>query len=202
LEIGSGIGDLGHLFVSGGAFYTGIEPYGFFYEAMSSHYGDLKDRVFNCQLGAAALKKDYFDFIVLVDTLEHVPDPLGLLEEVKEHLKKNGKIYVEVPNERWYFAKNWARKLFRLPCDCLTNPDHVNYFTNRSLRNLMNRLFLDSRFSYVPIYSDCERMRLVLNDRYPAAWLISSFFKLTKLDVLFRLGNIVCVAGPSSIEKK
>lgn len=68
------------------------------------------------------------DIIVLRSFLEHEINPVGLLKNAFNKLKKNGVILIKVPNfnsfNRIYRKEKWCG--FR-------HPDHVNYFTPKTL---------------------------------------------------------------------
>ncbi|MCU1356862.1 MAG: methyltransferase [Acidimicrobiales bacterium] len=44
------------------------------------------------------LPKEHFDLITCFQTMEHIPDPRNFLQQVREYLKPDGWLYVEVPN--------------------------------------------------------------------------------------------------------
>lgn len=46
-------------------------------------------------------KDSVFDSIICSHVLEHLTDPLGLLQELRNLLSRNGLVYAEVPNEIW-----------------------------------------------------------------------------------------------------
>jgi SAM-dependent methyltransferase len=76
------------------------------------------------------LGKDYndiaadqkFDLILLLHTLEHVVNPVQLLEKLRSFLKPGGCIYVEVPLGAWLEWNNLREPL-----------THVNFFSEQSL---------------------------------------------------------------------
>ncbi|RMF35851.1 MAG: class I SAM-dependent methyltransferase [Alphaproteobacteria bacterium] len=76
----------------------------------------------------------HFDGIVMRSYLEHEPQALPVLEGAHRVLKPGGAIYVKVPNfgsvNRRLIGRNWCG--FR-------HPDHVNYFTLDSLREIARR---------------------------------------------------------------
>ncbi len=47
------------------------------------------------------LQPETFDAIIILYVLEHVPDPIAVLKKCHTLLKKNGKIFVAVPNYRY-----------------------------------------------------------------------------------------------------
>jgi len=82
--------------------------------------------------GAEAIwgfEPELFDGIVMRSYLEHEEAPLKVLRGAHRALKPTGAVYVKVPNygsvNRMATGKNWCG--IRLP-------DHVNYFTPKSLR--------------------------------------------------------------------
>lgn len=67
-----------------------------------------------------------FDLISMIHVLEHIPDPVPLLLEIKSKLNDGGRLVIEVP-------------------DCISNPfdllvaDHSTHFTLNTLRALVQR---------------------------------------------------------------
>lgn len=47
-----------------------------------------------------------FDLVALLDTIEHIPDELGVLREVQRVLKPGGKIIITVPAYMWLWSYN------------------------------------------------------------------------------------------------
>ena len=68
---------------------------------------------------------DKYDLILIVQVLEHIVNPRKLLINLKKNLKKNGLIYLEVPN------------VFRFPMSDLA---HINDFNMISLKKCIDLL--------------------------------------------------------------
>ena len=90
--------------------------------------GDIFDSI-------ATLKNNLekFDVIILDNVLEHVIDPLGLIETTYEMLNDGGVLVVEVPNDfsdlqNALFEKNMIKEKYWVAI-----PDHLNYFSKESL---------------------------------------------------------------------
>lgn len=68
-----------------------------------------------------------FDAVVLLNVLEHVPDPALTLDRVRSLLGAGGVCFVRVPNDfnRLQLA---AREKLGLPSWWIAAPDHVSYF--------------------------------------------------------------------------
>jgi len=78
--------------------------------------------------GLAEYSADFFDLIVMSSFLEHEINPLPVLRRCYERLRPGGNVVVKVPNyaclNRVIRGRRWCG--FRWP-------DHVNYFTPRTL---------------------------------------------------------------------
>jgi len=77
-----------------------------------------------------------FDFINLSYVLEHVRDPLGLIDKIKKIMKKETLFRIQVPND----FSDFQDMLLKKKCTEETwfaPPDHLNYFTFATLRNLL-----------------------------------------------------------------
>lgn len=82
----------------------------------------------------------HFDGVVMFSYLEHETDVTGVLRGACQVLKPGGGVFVRVPNygslNRRVIGPRWCG--FRYP-------DHVNYFTLNSLRDVAERAGLDFR---------------------------------------------------------
>lgn len=82
----------------------------------------------------------YFNGVVLRSYLEHETQPRDVLQEVRRALRPDGKVFVRVPNygsvNRRVMGARWCG--FRYP-------DHVNYFTAASLRQMAAKCGLRMR---------------------------------------------------------
>ena len=67
-----------------------------------------------------------FDLITLIHSLEHFPDPLVMLRELREKIASGGRLFVQVNNAE------------RTPFD-LVVADHLCHFTPRSLAHIVAR---------------------------------------------------------------
>ena len=85
-------------------------------------------RVFVGELAEAAYPDAWFDCVTLWHVLEHVPDPVALLREIRRVMKPDGVVYVEVPN-----AGGWSAGVFGRHWLGLDVPKHLVHFTPVSL---------------------------------------------------------------------
>ncbi|MDA0167193.1 class I SAM-dependent methyltransferase [Solirubrobacter ginsenosidimutans] len=85
-----------------------------------------------------------FDLIWCSEVLEHVPDALGLLQEARRVLKRDGRILLTVPYHGRFQAAAIALTRFDAHFDPLGQ--HVRFFTRRSLATILEHAgFEDAR---------------------------------------------------------
>ena len=106
--------------------------------------------------------KRFFDAVILLNILEHVPNPAQLVELARTVLKPGGIILVRVPND---FSKiqTIAREKLSKEEWWVVPPDHINYFNFESLHNLLEEL------GFEVIYSQGDfpmEMFLLMGDDY------------------------------------
>ena len=85
------------------------------------------------------------DVIVLLDVIEHLPDPQEILELCRRYLNRDGIIVITTGD----FASVYARlagRHWRL----MTPPQHLWYFTPESMARLARALGLGLRRAIIP----------------------------------------------------
>jgi SAM-dependent methyltransferase len=92
---------------------------------LTVHQGSLVD---------AELPSEHFDVVRIWQTLEHVPDPAGVLREIARILKPGGQLLVGVPNAGGWLARAWGPLWFDLDV-----PRHLWHFTAPELRALVEQ---------------------------------------------------------------
>ncbi|MFA6217124.1 MAG: methyltransferase domain-containing protein [Candidatus Omnitrophota bacterium] len=125
LEIGCATG-----FLLDEARKTGWEIYGVELSSWAVHYAqtNLKiETIFEGSLHEKHYANNFFDVVIIKDTLEHIPDPKGLLIETRRILKTNGIICINTPDiasflSRILKARWWGVK-----------QHHIFYFTQKTL---------------------------------------------------------------------
>ena len=81
-----------------------------------------------------------YDIITLFHVLEHLPDPIAILNKLKRHLSKDGKIIIEVPNAddallSLYKSEEFANFTYWV---C-----HLYLYTNKTIVDLINKCDMD-----------------------------------------------------------
>ncbi len=82
------------------------------------------------------IKDKTFDIIVLFHVLEHLPNPIQFLKELKSFLKPSGKIFIEVPHIEDPLISLYDIEDFK---DFYFCSAHLHYFSMQSLRNCVEK---------------------------------------------------------------
>ncbi len=88
--------------------------------------------IFIGTLHEAKFPDDYFDVVHFSHVIEHVPDPKGMLNEVKRIVKSTGHVVITTPNVNGMQAR-FARTGWRSAI-----PDHIYLFSKKTLRRLLD----------------------------------------------------------------
>ncbi|MBF0354219.1 MAG: class I SAM-dependent methyltransferase [Alphaproteobacteria bacterium] len=107
--------------------------------------------------GLRRFEENFFEAVAMRSYLEHEENPLGVMKEVFRVLKPGGIAVVKVPNfgslNRRVMGKKWCG--FRYP-------DHLNYYTRSSLRQLAQKAGLDIRFDFLGSLPTSDNMWAIL----------------------------------------
>jgi len=87
--------------------------------------------------------RDSFDGVFLIAVMEHLLDPKKAIEKIKKYINKNGKIFICVPD----YSK---MDINLTPQPNNFNQEHINYFSRKSLNNLLNLYGFKETYS-IPI---------------------------------------------------
>jgi len=125
-----------------------------------------------------------WDVINIAYILEHIPNPLEFLKRLKCHLKKQGIIIVEVPNDFSPFQLAYIKK-YKIAPYWIALPDHVNYFSKEELNNLMVQA------GWKVIHAETSfpmEMFLLMNDNYLQDRALGkrSFTKVVEMESILR----------------
>lgn len=105
--------------------------------------------VLNTYYEGGKLSSHAFDVITLLHVLEHLPEPMQLLQSLVEHnLKKEGVLVIEVPNaqslQAWIAGKDWMH---------WDIPKHLSHWNEKSLEKaLLNIGFYKKKTQYYSVH--------------------------------------------------
>lgn len=77
-------------------------------------------------------KEGYFDFIVMIETIEHLIKPIETLRSIYKMLKFNGKLFITTPNHRGLNSL-----LYREKWREAKKPTHLYLFSPKSLEKML-----------------------------------------------------------------
>ncbi len=142
LEVGSGGGELLDSFAAQGWTAKGLEPAAQAAENCRARGLDVQALTLEQYLTQISPNDVDIDVVVLRLVLEHVRNPIELLQNCHQALRTGGLLIVEVPNDFNGFQKAAQAKL-DLDQWWVASPDHVNYFDFDSLSNILERISFD-----------------------------------------------------------
>lgn len=138
IDIGAGRGSLVRDVGSPSRMVVGIEPDASLSNQAAITIGSTPN-AFLCRADGLTLPfvTGAFDAALMIEVLEHIPDPGGVLDEVRRVLRPGGRLCVAVPT--WYTE----RILNRLHPRYSQNAAHVNVFRPEELREALARRGLE-----------------------------------------------------------
>lgn len=130
-----------------------------------------------------------YDVITLFHVLEHLPNPLPLLEDLcQENLKKNGILVIEVPNlGSWQYGlagKSWMH---------LDIPKHLSHWREKQVLNQVENLgFMHLKTQYFSIHLGVLGMlRALMGKTGYTGNIILELKNKKKLSILLRIALIL-----------
>ena len=116
-------------------------------------YGNLEKKL--------ELEDSSFDWVICIDVLEHLIDPLGLLLEIRRVLNKKGRVIINVPNHlnltgriKLFLGSDLDVHSFFPGYNEWDNP-HIRFFTYNGIKNLLSEagynILEDFSFEYPQI---------------------------------------------------
>ncbi|MDX2254016.1 MAG: class I SAM-dependent methyltransferase [Pseudanabaenaceae cyanobacterium bins.39] len=127
LDIGCGLGSLLQQAIADQWQVQGTEisP-----EAVLQANIDIRDRILVGDILSLDLPEQYFDLITIYHVIEHLIDPMAVLNKIQKLLKPDGILFIETPNLDSLGAKirgkNWSN---------IIPPEHINYYNPKSIAN-------------------------------------------------------------------
>lgn len=141
LDIGAGTGDFVAFMAECGYRAEGIEPA----TEPSESAREIGLAIHTADLASwAGDQNNYerYDAVVMVNVLEHVPDPESVVEQSMKLLRPGGVLVIRVPNDFTEIQKATQEKLNK-DVWWVFAPDHINYFSVESLRRFLGAFNLD-----------------------------------------------------------
>ena len=108
------------------------------------------------------LSPDYFDLITAFQVLEHIDDPIQLLTTLRQYLKPDGYLYLEVPNINdalisVYNTEPYGDFWYREP--------HIFYYSPKTLLMLLERSGFEGDISTIQRYNFINQLNWILTGK-------------------------------------
>lgn len=115
-------------------------------------------------------EKDFFDYIILGDVLEHLNNPWDVLNDLKTYLKRDGYVIASIPNIMHISVmKDLAVGKFSYQEAGILDRTHLRFFTLSEIEKLFNNNSYDINnisFNTIPISRDHEEFINVMCSLY------------------------------------
>ena len=89
---------------------------------------NFKNNIYIGDIEEKKTKKKY-DIIFLLHTLEHILNPLKAIKNIESLLKKNGRVFIEIPNFDYFIRKRPHYAVFH---------QHLNMYNIKNFKNLLS----------------------------------------------------------------
>lgn len=164
LDIGCFTGDfLDH------AAKAGMETWGLELQPEAARIASEKHdgRVLNIFMeDADAFESESFDCVAALGLIEHLADPMVLINLVNRVLKPGGLLFIQTPNTGSVIAKMMGRYWF-----CYAPVEHIHYFSKRNLFRLLEKwniqpFWAKSHWKFLEVGFVIHQMQFWGNDIY------------------------------------
>jgi len=183
LEIGCGDGLKLKIYQKYGVKTTGIEPYGSELSKEEEKLGIRREFIKNVNF-----PENYFDYIVLKEVLEHIPNQKQVLKKCYKWLKPNGKLIITIPNTQGFWCKVFREDWFGY--DITRHPYHYN---SKNIAYFLKKMGF--KINKIRTYDPPYMLAGSLKYKYNSEMWLSPFFK-----ILFTpLGLIVTYLNKGSL---
>ena len=178
---------------------VGIEPSPALSEMARKYF---KLNIKTCYLNEAGFQNESFDIVTMTDVFEHIAEPKKMLGDIKKVLKKDGILFIKVPNGRYNLLKlGLAKMTGRLKdYDIFDSYEHLMHFSHDTLKKMLEESGFKIRKIYIgrPIQLPIWHKHVGHYYQYPSPWFLdwknytlrSLFYWISKAERLLRLGNI------------
>lgn len=195
----------------------GIEPSPTLSEMARKYFGL---NVKTSYLENAGFEENFFDIVTMTDVFEHIPDPKTMLKNVRRVLKKNGILFIKVPNGNYSLLKLWIAKLMNknIENDIFDAYEHVVHYTHKSLKGMLENCNFKVKKILIgqPIQLPVWHKYVGHFYLYPSPWLLDAknhitreiFYYLSQIERSLKFGNIgylapniIVIAEPADTDK-
>lgn len=104
----------------------------------------------NADATALTFKTNSFDYAIAAEILEHLPDPVWAIREIRRVVKPGGYFIVSVPHEPFFHWGNLVRGKYWERGG--RTPDHVNFWSRAEFKRFLNRFVTIQEEHWVSVF--------------------------------------------------
>jgi SAM-dependent methyltransferase/ribosomal protein S27AE len=177
----------------------GVEPSPVLSDMARKYFGL---NVKTAYLEEAGFEDDFFDVVVMTDVFEHIAYPKRILQHIKRILKKDGILFIKVPNGNYNLLKLWIAKTTKRiqDYDIFDSYEHLVHYTQVTLRRMLEESGFELKDISIgrPIQLPMWHRYVGHYYQYPTPWLLDAknhvlrllFYWISNIEFFLRFGNI------------
>lgn len=177
LDIGAGNGLLARVLAAArrGVTIDGIEPSPYAASFAKDFYRDFHTGYAHEYI--SQIREERYDFIVLADVIEHMADPLAMLDELSSALSDQGRIIVTTPNIAFGAVRvAMLRGQFDYVDSGILERTHLRFFTLKTLEALISETRLNIEKLYL-LQRDLFQSEIKLRPFSVNPWLLCKLYR-------------------------
>jgi len=166
-------------------------------------------------LHEAGFNDNSFDVVTMTDVFEHISDPKAILADVKRVIKKDGILFIKVPNGNYNLLKlKLAKATNRLTeHDIFDSYEHITHYTQKTLVGMLKSCGFTVNKVLVgrPVQLPVWHKYVGHFYQYPSPWILDArnhilrtlFYWISRFEYLLSFGrvgyfapNITMIASP------
>lgn len=178
---------------------AGVDPSPILSEMARKYFGL---NVKTSYLDKAGFEDEYFDVVTMIDVFEHISEPKRILEDVKKVIKKDGILFIKVPNASYNILKLNLAKLTGVleNYDIFDSYEHITHYSHNTLKAMLEVCGFKVKKVFIgrPIQPPVWHKYVGHYYQYPSPWFLASkdyilrvlFYWISRVERLLRFGNI------------
>jgi len=167
---------------------------------MARRYFGLDVR--NTYLDNAGFEEDFFDIVTMIDVFEHISDAKKILLDIRRVLKKDGILFIKVPNGNYNLLKLWLAKASGKlkDYDIFDSYEHVAHYSHKTLKKKLKECGFKIKKTFIgrPVQIPVWHKYVGHFYQYPSPWVLDAknyilrllCYWCSKIEFWVRFGNI------------
>lgn len=128
-----------------------------------------------------------FDIIFLIHTLEHFKYPNKAIENIKNSLKNNGRLFIEIPNFNFMIKRKTFYSIFHQHLSMFSIKHLQNFLNNSSLK--IEKLFYEKNIIFCSVKKIKLKKKILFVDNYKIFKIFQKNYDSMKKKIINHLKN-------------